>query len=67
MLFRSRAQRIERWQEWLDKTSRQAAAAAEKKHELRVRISAVSAHLEWRKEGAGEFKPVPDRVTFQSH
>ncbi len=55
-----RAQRIERWQDWLDKTSRQTAAAAEKKNELRVRLTPESAHLEWRKEGIGEFKPVPE-------
>ena len=61
-----RREKISEWNKWLAKTSGQVAAPRERRHELRVRLDERGAHLEWRKDSTGEFKPMllhPSRST----
>ena len=55
-----RAVRIERWQEWLEKTVESGSGTEREAQQLRVRLTLQGAQLEFRKGGTGEFKAMSD-------
>ena len=47
------------WRNWLETAARSTSVPAPARHQLRVRLGDEEATLEWRKNGVGEFRPMP--------
>ena len=54
-----RKKNVETWSKWLT-TAASQAVRDDAKHELRVRLTEDDFRLEWKKDGAGEFKAMTD-------
>lgn len=54
-----REEAVEKWQSWLEDKAQSANTTQAPPPELRVRLGRESMQLEWRKNGTGEYKPVP--------
>ena len=59
-----RERKVRAWQQRLALDATKPGRAAEARHELRLRLQSEEMQLEWRKDGEGYFKPVPE-VAFR--